>query len=326
MVVLLGRFGYARMCARRTGPRQNIAHKHAPTRRRFTAANGSKYAYACKSEPASAAPSAHFHPAVAPCEETPNGRGADHDRLRQLRPHPRRSGTAASRWRAATSPICRSIRRRSSSAPSAIRSSTSRSCRSRATSARWRPAPRPMSASRPSCRGCSGIPASTCAPIPASASPRTCAASASALPEYQITAVVWMRGMMQHEYGVKPTEIHWRSGGQEEAGRDERTPLKPIPGLDLKPIGKDQTLVDMLRDGELDALFTARGAVIVPARRAAHQAAVSQHPRGRAGLLQEDPHVPAHAPRRHPQGAGAEISLARRPASTRRSAKPRRSP
>src|SRR5215208_5535375 len=79
------------------------------------------------------------------------------------------------------------------------------------------------------------------------------------LPEYQITAVVWMRGMMQHEYGVKPTEIHWRSGGQEEAGRDERTPLKPIAGLDLKPIGKDQTLVNMLRDGELDALFTARG-------------------------------------------------------------------
>jgi len=78
------------------------------------------------------------------------------------------------------------------------------------------------------------------------------------LPEYQITAVVWMRGIMQHEYGVKPTDIHWRSGGQEEPGRDERTPLKPIPGLDLKPIGKDETLVGMLRDGALDALFTAR--------------------------------------------------------------------
>ena len=39
------------------------------------------------------------------------------------------------------------------------------------------------------------------------------------LPEYQITAVVWMRGMLQHEYGVKPDEIHWRNGGQEEAGR-----------------------------------------------------------------------------------------------------------
>jgi 4,5-dihydroxyphthalate decarboxylase len=65
------------------------------------------------------------------------------------------------------------------------------------------------------------------------------------VPEYQITAVVWMRGMMQHEYGVKPSEIHWHSGGQEEPGRHERTPLKPIPGLDLRPIGDDKTLVGM---------------------------------------------------------------------------------
>jgi 4,5-dihydroxyphthalate decarboxylase len=78
------------------------------------------------------------------------------------------------------------------------------------------------------------------------------------VPEYQITAVVWMRGMMQHEYGVKPSDIHWRSGGQEQAGRHERTPLKAIAGLDLQPIGDDKTLVGMLRDGELDALFTAR--------------------------------------------------------------------
>jgi len=78
------------------------------------------------------------------------------------------------------------------------------------------------------------------------------------LPEYQITAVVWMRGLLQHEYGVKPSEIHWRSGGQEQPGRHERTPLKPIPGLDLQPIPPDKTLVGMLRDGELDALFTAR--------------------------------------------------------------------
>ena len=78
------------------------------------------------------------------------------------------------------------------------------------------------------------------------------------LPEYQITAVVWMRGMLQHEYGVRPNEIRWRSGGQEEPGRDERTPLKPISGLDLQAIGPNQTLVGMLRDGELDGLFTAR--------------------------------------------------------------------
>jgi 4,5-dihydroxyphthalate decarboxylase len=78
------------------------------------------------------------------------------------------------------------------------------------------------------------------------------------LPEYQITAVVWMRGMLQHEYGVHPKEIHWRSGGQEQPGRGERTPLKPIPGIDLQAIPDDKTLVGMLKAGELDALFTAR--------------------------------------------------------------------
>jgi 4,5-dihydroxyphthalate decarboxylase len=78
------------------------------------------------------------------------------------------------------------------------------------------------------------------------------------VPEYQITAVVWMRGMLQHEYGVHPSEIHWRSGGQEQPGRQERTPLKSIPGIDLQPIRDDQTLVGMLKAGELDALFTAR--------------------------------------------------------------------
>jgi 4,5-dihydroxyphthalate decarboxylase len=78
------------------------------------------------------------------------------------------------------------------------------------------------------------------------------------VPEYQITAVVWMRGMMQHQYGVAPSDIHWRSGGQEQAGRHERTPLKPIASVDIQPIGDDKTLVGMLRDGELDALFTAR--------------------------------------------------------------------
>jgi 4,5-dihydroxyphthalate decarboxylase len=119
-----------------------------------------------------------------------------------------------------------------------------------------------------------------------------------------------MRGILQHEYGVLPTEIHWRSGGQEEPGRGERTPLKPIPGLDLKPIGKEETLVGMLREGELDALFTARGPSsflrgephikrLFPNTREAEQA-----------YYKKPPHVPDHASRRHPQGAGAEISVA----------------
>jgi 4,5-dihydroxyphthalate decarboxylase len=78
------------------------------------------------------------------------------------------------------------------------------------------------------------------------------------LPEYQITAVVWQRGTMSDEYGVKPTDIHWRQGGQEQPGRTERTPLAPIPGLDLKPIPSDKTLNGMLMSGEIDAIFSAR--------------------------------------------------------------------
>jgi len=77
------------------------------------------------------------------------------------------------------------------------------------------------------------------------------------LPEYQITAVVWLRGIMQDEYGVKPTDIRWRQGGIEEPGRTERTPLKPIPGLDLKSV-PDKALSAMLESGELDAIFSAR--------------------------------------------------------------------
>jgi 4,5-dihydroxyphthalate decarboxylase len=78
------------------------------------------------------------------------------------------------------------------------------------------------------------------------------------LPEYQITAVVWLRGLMQDEYGVKPTDIRWRQGGIEEPGRTERTPLKAIPGLDLKPLPPGKTLSGALESGELDAVFSAR--------------------------------------------------------------------
>jgi 4,5-dihydroxyphthalate decarboxylase len=78
------------------------------------------------------------------------------------------------------------------------------------------------------------------------------------LPEYQITAVVWLRGIMQDEYGVRPSDIRWRQGGIEEAGRSERTPLKTIPGVEIKTIAADKTLSGMLESGELDALFSAR--------------------------------------------------------------------
>jgi hypothetical protein len=45
MVVLLGRFGFTRGCARRTGSLAKYLAKHAPTRRHFTAqTEASRYA------------------------------------------------------------------------------------------------------------------------------------------------------------------------------------------------------------------------------------------------------------------------------------------
>ena len=78
------------------------------------------------------------------------------------------------------------------------------------------------------------------------------------LPEYQITANVWIRGMLQDDYGVRTQDVRWRSGGIEEPGREERAPLQLPPGIDLQPIPKDRTLSDMLEKGELDGMTGAR--------------------------------------------------------------------
>jgi 4,5-dihydroxyphthalate decarboxylase len=80
------------------------------------------------------------------------------------------------------------------------------------------------------------------------------------MPEYQQTANVWVRGMLSDEYGVAPEDVRWRTGGLEEPGRDERTPLimRKKQELDLEAISQDRTLSDMLRTGEIDAIVSAR--------------------------------------------------------------------
>lgn len=78
------------------------------------------------------------------------------------------------------------------------------------------------------------------------------------LPEYQITAVVWIRGIFQDEYGVFPKDVHWRSGGEEEPGRKEKIKLQLPPQIDFQPIAPDKFLSQMLDEGEIDAMFTAR--------------------------------------------------------------------
>jgi 4,5-dihydroxyphthalate decarboxylase len=77
------------------------------------------------------------------------------------------------------------------------------------------------------------------------------------VPEYQITAAVWVRGILQHEYGVAPEKMKWFTGGAEDPGREEK--LRPdLPkDIDIRWIGPTRTLSSMLEQGELDALICA---------------------------------------------------------------------
>src|SRR5438309_6633855 len=76
--------------------------------------------------------------------------------------------------------------------------------------------------------------------------------------EYQLTANVWLRGILQDDFGVHPRELRWFSGGLEEPGRREKVSFPLPPDVKVEPIPPDETLSRMLERGELDALFTPR--------------------------------------------------------------------
>ena len=78
------------------------------------------------------------------------------------------------------------------------------------------------------------------------------------VPEYQMTANVWVRGMLAEEYGVKPADMKWRRGGLEEPGREERARIKLPAEIDYAAVPTDRSLSDMLAKGELDGIFSAR--------------------------------------------------------------------
>ena len=52
--------------------------------------------------------------------------------------------------------------------------------------------------------------------------------------EYQLTANVWARALLEDEFGVKPSDIHWVRGGLEEPGRLEKIPIKLPPDVRLE--------------------------------------------------------------------------------------------
>ncbi|HEX7052922.1 MAG TPA: ABC transporter substrate-binding protein [Burkholderiales bacterium] len=67
--------------------------------------------------------------------------------------------------------------------------------------------------------------------------------------DYQMTAAVWTRGFLQHEYGVRPEELHW------VVGRPIRAIRQPA-GVKMEVLSGGQDLEAMLERGEIDALMS----------------------------------------------------------------------
>lgn len=66
------------------------------------------------------------------------------------------------------------------------------------------------------------------------------------IPEYQLTALLWVRGILADDYGVHPGEIDWYVGGEEGSGQRDKLPLRLPPTLHLHSTPPGTTLNDLL--------------------------------------------------------------------------------
>ncbi len=79
------------------------------------------------------------------------------------------------------------------------------------------------------------------------------------VPEYRQTAALWIRGILQHEYGVALERITWMEGGVNTPRQpDVVMDLRPETKVDLQYIPEGRTLNEMLAKGEIDAMIGAR--------------------------------------------------------------------
>ena len=80
-------------------------------------------------------------------------------------------------------------------------------------------------------------------------------------PGYSSTSLTWIRGFMQHEFGVSPKDIEWvvsaADSSAEDAGKASAQEQVVPDGISISvgPQGKDES--DLLLDGDVDALFHA---------------------------------------------------------------------
>ncbi|MGH3500096.1 MAG: hypothetical protein ACRDQA_04200 [Nocardioidaceae bacterium] len=78
------------------------------------------------------------------------------------------------------------------------------------------------------------------------------------VPEYQLTANVWIRGVLAEHHGVPVESVRYRVGGLHQPGRVEKMPLDLPPGVEVEPIPDGWTLAEMLVAGDIDALYSPR--------------------------------------------------------------------
>lgn len=77
------------------------------------------------------------------------------------------------------------------------------------------------------------------------------------IPEWAQTAGMYVRGLLQHEYGVDLSRIGWHQAGVHQPGRIEKVQLKLPQGVSIRAV-PDRSLADMLARGDLDAVISAR--------------------------------------------------------------------
>ncbi|MFC0386325.1 ABC transporter substrate-binding protein [Muricoccus vinaceus] len=77
------------------------------------------------------------------------------------------------------------------------------------------------------------------------------------VPEYQLTANVWVRAILE-EYGVRPADITWVRGGYEHPGREEKIALKLPAEVRLESLPAGATISSALADGTIDAVIGPR--------------------------------------------------------------------
>lgn len=75
------------------------------------------------------------------------------------------------------------------------------------------------------------------------------------VPEYQQTAALWLRAVLEHDFGVPPTSVRWFMERGAALSHGGATGFEPPPGISLERIPPSESLASMLLDGQLDAAF-----------------------------------------------------------------------